>query len=51
MPSSDRNPKSGRRPPRDAFERRTARNKMVIIFMAVLMALSLLAVPLTQLLS
>ncbi|MEX0592614.1 MAG: hypothetical protein WD358_03430 [Nitriliruptoraceae bacterium] len=52
MPPSDRNsPKSGRQPPRDAFERRAARNKTVVIFMAVLMALSLLAVPLTQLLS
>lgn len=39
------------RPPRDVFERRAARNRAVIIFMAVLMALSLLAVPLTQLLS
>lgn len=36
---------------RDRFERRKARNKIVVIFMAVLMALSLLAVPLTQLLS
>lgn len=39
------------RPARDVFERRAARNKVVIVFMAVLMALSLLAVPLTQLLS
>jgi cyclophilin family peptidyl-prolyl cis-trans isomerase len=33
---------------RDRFQRRAARNRMIIIVMAVLMALSLFAIPLTQ---
>jgi hypothetical protein len=32
-----------------SLDRRTARSKVVIVIMAVLMALSLLAVPLTEL--
>ncbi len=35
----------------DRFQRRSARNRMIIIVMAVLMGLSLIAVPLTQLLA
>jgi hypothetical protein len=39
---------AGPRP--DRFQRRSARNRVVIIVMAFLMAMSLLAVPLSQML-
>lgn len=41
----------GKNARRDTYERRAVRNKIIIIVMAVLMALSLLAVPLSQLLA